>query len=115
MAQNNVCHVCTGIWGEVPVMHTCVGSSAWACGKQYLVYPWVGSSVRHACMEHGEQCPSCMVGHVGTVCHVCPGRGGSTLLRNPLRTCEALTERNRGIRMGFSRITVGTYVVVIRG
>lgn len=28
-----------------------------------------------------------------------------TLFKNPFKTCEALTERKRGIRMGFSRMT----------
>ena len=37
-----------------------------------------------------------------------PPRGPrSTLFKNPFRTWEALTERNRGIRMGFSRMTAG--------
>lgn len=30
-----------------------------------------------------------------------------TLLRKPLRTLAAFTDRDLGIRMGFSRITVG--------
>lgn len=30
-----------------------------------------------------------------------------TLLRKPLSTLAALTDRERGMRMGFSRITVG--------
>lgn len=30
---------------------------------------------------------------------------GRTLFKNPFRTWEALTDRNRGIRMGFSRMT----------
>ena len=29
------------------------------------------------------------------------------MFKNPFRTWEALTERNRGIRMGFSRMTAG--------
>lgn len=33
------------------------------------------------------------------------GRPQCTLFKNPFKTWEAFTERNRGIRMGFSRIT----------
>lgn len=38
-----------------------------------------------------------------------PPRGHErTLFKNPFNTWEALTERNRGIRMGFSRMTATT-------
>lgn len=41
-------------------------------------------------------------------------RGGErTLFKNPFRTWEALTDRKRGMRMGFSRITAEG--VVVRG
>ena len=76
---------------------------------------------RWSCRRRGRQCPGSRSergsraapqgsggvggGMMSSPGYVITGAGPRTLLRKPLRTCAAFTERERGMRMVFSSIT----------